>query len=88
MIKISQTPVPKSNCTMPTMYHCSGRGSDREWINIRMRAIPKDKQKDVADEYYRIYLSGTRQSRRMANEYLQNVASEYRALRIKDETKT
>lgn len=65
---------------MPKFYHYRGKaGSDRDWIMKRMAAIPKERQAAVAQEYERRYLNkNTGFGRKLANEYLQGVAAEYR----------
>lgn len=64
----------------PKFYYCRGKVSDRDWIMVRMRAIPSSKQQEVADHYEKLYLSG-KQGRKAANTYLQGVATEYRSER-------
>ena len=79
-------PVPPDDGTiLPEFYFCRSHKSDREWIYIRMRAIPKDKQQSVANEYVRIYQIGDRQARNSANRYLLGIANEYKSLRSKRE---
>lgn len=64
---------------MPRFYHYRGKNeSDRSWIAARMAVIPKDKQQEVALEYEKKFSAKNRTGRRIANEYLHAVASEYR----------
>ena len=67
----------------PKFYHQDRWGSDRDWITVRMSAIPEDKQKEVAIQYERLFLSGADDARKQANEYLHKTAKRYR-----DEKKT
>ena len=67
------------NPIMPEMYYYRGRrASDRDWIESRMTCIPGDKQKGVADEYSRLFLSNPKRARETANRYLNGIALEYR----------
>ena len=43
-----------------------------------MSAIPEDKQKEVAVQYERLFLSGAENARKQANEYLHKTAKRYR----------
>lgn len=67
----------------PKFYHQNRWGSDRDWIHIRMNAIPEHKKKGVAIQYERLFLSGADDARKQANEYLHKTAKRYR-----DEKKT
>lgn len=62
----------------PPIYHYSKFSSDRDFILKRMRAIPKDKQQEIADKYGTIFRLGNKESRRKANEFLHSVAVHYR----------
>jgi len=62
----------------PRFYRYRRGQSDRDWIFSRMAVIPKNKQKEIADEYERIYLSGDRQARNRANTWLNGIAKEYK----------
>ena len=64
---------------MPEFYHGRLRtNTDKQWIMSRMRWIPLDKQKAVADKYSHIFLSEKSFGRKKANEYLQQEAKMYR----------
>ena len=64
---------------MPLFYFSRLRESDRSAIEVRMRAIPENKRSEVAKEYTRLYLSGeTKTGRKLANKYLQGIATEYK----------
>lgn len=63
-------------------YYQRREESDRDWILVRMRAIPDYKKQEVADRYEKLYLT-EKNGRRAANTYLQNIASEYRAERAR-----
>lgn len=64
----------------PKFYHYAGKAdSDKDWIMARMAVIPPEKQEEVAREYERRFLHKDKHfGRRIANEYLQGVAVEYR----------
>lgn len=50
-----------------------------------MRAIPAEKQQEIADRYEEIFLSDDPDSRKKANEFLHDVAAKYRdAARLKN----
>ena len=65
---------------MPKVYLQQGKKSDRDWIQNCMNHIPLAKQEAVADEYERRYNSKKQryQGRDAANEYLRDIAREYR----------
>ena len=64
----------------PRFYFQRGQKSDRAWIENCMSHIPLAKQEAVADEYERRYNAPTQryQGRDAANEYLRDIAKEYR----------
>lgn len=59
----------------PKFWHQRGKDSDRDWILVRMRAIPAVEQQKVADEYERLLFDG---GRKAANTYLHQTAVKYR----------
>ena len=65
---------------MPKVYLQQGKKSDRDWIQNCMNHIPADKREAVADEYERRYNAPTQRyhGRDAANEYLRDIAREYR----------
>ena len=65
---------------MPKVYLQQGKKSDRDWIQNCMNHIPLAKQEAVADEYERRYNAPTQRyhGRDAANEYLRDIAREYR----------
>lgn len=73
---------------LPKWYYYRAGKSDRGFIEVRMSHIPADKQKEVADEYERLYgVNGYRtvkEGRRAANEYLHNLARQYQKERSPD----
>ena len=81
MIRQALKPVPDySGPIMPKFYHyCGKHGSDRDWIMKRMAVISRERQAAVAQEYEKRYLNKNAGfGRKLANEYLQGVAAEYR----------
>lgn len=67
---------------LPKMYFYRGRErSDRDYIEKRMALIPEVKQQEVADRYEQLYLAdgpaGSRDSRKNANEYINDLAKRY-----------
>lgn len=61
----------------PKFYYCRGKKSDRDWILSRMSVVPKDKQKEVAEQYESLYMCADNQSRKRANTWLDGIAREY-----------
>lgn len=69
----------------PLRYFYGRWRSDRDFILKRMRAIPAEKQQEIADRYEEIFLSDDPDSRKKANEFLHDVAAKYRdAARLKN----
>jgi len=65
--------------TYPIRYHYRNKDdTDKDFILKRMSAIPDDLKHEVSETYEGIYKNGSGDCRRLANEYLHNIASEYR----------
>lgn len=65
--------------TYPIHYFCRGaQDSDKDIILKLMRAIPSHLKHEVSETYEGIYKDGSGDCRRLANEYLHNIAKEYR----------
>ncbi|PST68896.1 hypothetical protein [Shewanella algae] len=66
--------------TFPRLYHYRGGTSDRSFIAERLRVIPDADLHWVCGEYERRYMAGrgNRDSRRDANTWLHEYATQYR----------
>ena len=64
----------------PIHYFQRGKTCDLKWIISHMRNIPAHKQREVADEYEKIYGSAKSNylGRDLANKYLLELSKEYR----------
>lgn len=59
----------------PIRYYYRKGDSDKDFILVRMAHIPPSRQKEVSDQYDRLY---TREGRGPANRYLHEEAKVYR----------
>lgn len=73
---------------LPKWYFYRGHCNDLDFIKARMSHIPKEKQQSVSDEYERLFCDGQpvakAAGRKKANEYLHNIAKQYRQERSPD----
>ena len=58
-----------------------GLKSDKKFVLDRMAHIPGEEKNRVSLEYEKIYLSGSKNFRKKANEFLHNEAVKYRDLK-------
>lgn len=63
----------------PIHYFQRGKDCDLDWILRQIRHIPSAKQREVSDEYERLF--GQKGGRKLANTYLHGVAKEFRLTR-------
>lgn len=73
---------------LPKWYFYRGHCSDLDFIKARMSHIPKEKQQGVSDEYERLFCDNQPVAmavgRKQANEYLHELAKQYRQERSPD----
>lgn len=64
----------------PLFYFCRRGVSDCNWIIQRIKCIPEDRRREVSNRYETLLMRNDGNTgRKDANEYLDGVASEYRA---------
>lgn len=73
---------------LPKWYYYRAGESDLEFIEVRMRHIPKHLREKVSDEYERLYLQNghihVKDGRKAANTYLHELARKYQCERSPD----
>lgn len=75
LIDVSDLPI------CPAHYFQRGGECDLKWIIRQMRHVPPAKQREVSDEYERLFVQ--KGGRKVANFYLHGVAKEFRLARCK-----